>query len=222
MTLKQLLETNNVSITSEQLEKLNTLREIVLIENKNFNLTSITKEEEFNVKHILDSMKLLEYDIDNKKVIDVGTGAGFPGLVLAIMLPNSKFTLLDSAAKKITFINKTIEELKLSNVETVTSRAEIHTEKYDVVITRAVAPLQILSEICLNLADTQLHMKGPNIDEELPANAKDFSLKLGVEISDINRYNLIDFGRTIATIKTISKPSKGYPRIYSQIVKESK
>ena len=141
--------------------------------NKHTNLTSITRIEEVYLKHFYDSLTLTKiYSFSNERVLDVGTGAGFPGLVLAIVFPSLQVTLLDSNNKKTTFLKECVNLLDLKNVEVITSRAEeytkVHREEYDVVTSRAVSNLRILLE--LNLPSIKvggyfLAMKGNALQE---------------------------------------------------------
>ena len=133
--LKELLKDYNIS--EEKIAKLNELREFCLEYNKHTNLTSITDEHEFNVKHTLDSVSILKYhELDNKKILDVGSGGGFPGLVLAILLDDSNITMLDSNNKKTKYIDEAIAHLGLTNASTINARIEEANleEKFDITL----------------------------------------------------------------------------------------
>ena len=139
------------------LEQFETYRRRILEWNRSVNLTAIKDEEAFEIKHFVDSLLIGEgTEMDNvKKVIDVGTGAGFPGIPLAIVYPDKKFTLMDSLGKRMKIVREVAEEIGLSNVEVIHARAEDlakkkeHREQYDMCVSRAVANLSVLSEYCL-------------------------------------------------------------------------
>ena len=135
----------NINLTENQIEKFYKYMKLLLEWNEKINLTAITDENEIVLKHFVDSLTVLKYIKEDDKIIDVGTGAGFPGIPMAIMMPNTKITLLDSLNKRINFLNEVIKELNLKNVETIHSRSEdcgkdiLYREKYDISIERAVA-----------------------------------------------------------------------------------
>lgn len=147
----------DIEISEEQLEKFQLYYDYLLKINQVMNLTAITKEKDIVLKHFIDSISVISFfDIsDDKKIIDVGTGAGFPGIPLAIMCPNVNFTLVDSLNKRVQFLNDTINLCGLSNVKCIHSRAEElgknveYREKYDICVSRAVANLSILLEYCI-------------------------------------------------------------------------
>ena len=157
--MKRIFEKYNIILTKEEEDKLNQYYELLIEWNEKVNLTSITEYEEVIWKHFLDSsLIMLEHEWKNKtnaKVIDVGTGAGFPGLVLAILNSDKRFVLLDSLNKRVDFLNFVIRELQLENVETYHGRAESFGQnldfrnQFDFVVSRAVAELPILMEYCI-------------------------------------------------------------------------
>ncbi|MCL2576718.1 MAG: 16S rRNA (guanine(527)-N(7))-methyltransferase RsmG [Defluviitaleaceae bacterium] len=164
---------NGIEITEARLNALATYQNRVLEVNKHMNLTRITDEEDFAVKHIIDSLTLLPYIKPNASLIDIGTGAGFPGLVLRIMRQDLKLTLLDSLRKRVNFLQETAEILGVA-VECIHARAEdhakTHRESYDICTARAVASMDKLAEYALPLVKKGgifLAMKGPEISEEL-------------------------------------------------------
>ena len=197
--------------------------------NKHTNLTSITRIEEVYLKHFYDSLTLTKiYSFSNERVLDVGTGAGFPGLVLAIVFPSLQVTLLDSNNKKTTFLKECVNLLDLKNVEVITSRAEeytkVHREEYDVVTSRAVSNLRILLE--LNLPSIKvggyfLAMKG-NALQELEE-AKNALKKLNSKIEEQQEFELpLEAGhRTLIKIKKEEITPLLYPREYSKIKKKA-
>ena len=144
-----------INLTNDQIDKLARFYQLLVTWNEKINLTTIIKEEEVYLKHFYDSLTLIKV-VDLRQpltVLDVGTGAGFPGIVLKIVFPNLKITLLDSLTKRINYLNEIIKELDLHDIETVCSRCEEYTkinrEKYDLVVARAVSHLKILSEMII-------------------------------------------------------------------------
>ncbi|NQX83485.1 MAG: 16S rRNA (guanine(527)-N(7))-methyltransferase RsmG, partial [Mycoplasmataceae bacterium] len=153
-------------------------------------------EKEFNLKHILDSIEIIKhYDLKNKSIIDVGSGGGFPGLVLAIVLDKSKLILIDSNKKKIDYINFVVKELGLNNVKTINNRVEEINFKADVVVSRAVAPLNILLEITHHLVNKKGYLifyKGSNVKKELPINMIKIENELSIKFIENKEYILDD------------------------------
>ena len=154
--LQSVLTTWNIDITDYQLNQFQKYYELLVEWNEKMNLTSITEIEEVIYKHFLDSSALVRFsDIKGKSILDVGTGAGFPGIVLKILVPDCKITLLDSLAKRINFLNEVINQLGLKDITAIHGRAEdyahdkMYREKYDFVTSRAVANLSTLSEYCI-------------------------------------------------------------------------
>ncbi len=192
--------------------------------NEKINLTAITEPEEVITKHFLDSMSVYAtpYVKEGTSVIDVGTGAGFPGLVMKIAKPGIKLTLLDSLAKRLNFLQTVCEETNITDVEFVHSRAEdggqnpAYREKFDVAIARAVANMSTLSEYLLPFVKVGGHfiaMKGPLADEEL-ANAKKAIATLGGEIAEVAEVDVpfTDLHHRIVVVKKVKPTPKGYPR----------
>lgn len=164
-----------IELTSQQLEKLNQFYELLISWNQKMNLTRIIEKEDVYLKHFYDSLTLSKV-IDLKQdltLCDVGSGAGFPGIVLKICFPNLKITLLDSLQKRVNYLNEIIKELDLKNIEAIHTRAEDYAkqnrEKFDIVTARAVANLKILSELCIPMVKVNglfIAMKA-NIEEEI-------------------------------------------------------
>ena len=212
----------NINLTENQIEKFYKYMKLLLEWNEKINLTAITDENEIVLKHFVDSLTSLKYIKENDNIIDVGTGAGFPGIPIAIMMPNTKITLLDSLNKRINFLNEVIKELNLKNVETIHSRSEdcgkdiLYREKYDISIARAVANLSTLSEYLLpfvKIDGKMICMKGSEVEEELN-NSKYAIKELGGEISLQDEFCLpdTDIKRNIIVIKKIKYTPKLYPR----------
>ncbi len=217
-----LAEKININLNEEKIKKLYCFKDLLLEWNKKINLTAITDENDIVLKHFIDSLTVLKYIEDNEKIIDVGTGAGFPGIPLAIMKENCDFTLLDSLNKRLIFLNDVIEKNDIKNVQTLHGRAEDvgqkkeFREKFDISISRAVANLSTLSEYLLPLVKIGgkcICMKGPDSENEIQ-DAKIAINKLGGKIINIDKFNLpdSDIGRTIIIIEKIKNTPKTYPR----------
>ena len=232
MTIKELkdeLSLINVTITDEIINQLNVYYNYLIEYNKHTNLTSITDYEEVIEKHFYDSIstaKIIDFTSINN-LIDIGTGAGFPGVVIKIFYPHIELTLLDSNNKKTKFLSELVKKLDLKKVNIICDRSEsyakINREKYDLVIARAVKSLNILVELCLPLVSINgyfLAMKGI-LEEELNDNNGSIKL-LGGEVSRIINFFLpIEKSvRNLILIKKITATPNKYPREYSQILKK--
>lgn len=217
----------NISCDDSQADELVKFMHHVLSWNEKFNLTAIKDEESFMEKMVFDSaIALTDLDLSEKKVIDVGTGAGFPGVVLYVLNPKINLTLLDSTSKKIDLLKDYAKENGYK-YEAVTARAEDyakeHREQYDYVIARAVAPLVILLELCIPLlkeGGTFIAMKGPNLEEEFAVCKKAFK-QLNCHIHKIIEDELPESGmkRNIIYITKDGVTPKKYPREYKDIKK---
>ena len=222
------LEELNINVTKKQLSNLDTYYKMLIDYNSHTNLTRITDEKEVYLKHFYDSLTLVKaIKLDNQSLLDVGTGAGFPGLVLKIIFPNLKITLVDSLNKRIVFLNYVIETLKLSDIKVIHTRAEEYAvnnrEKYDIVTSRAVAQLNMLSELCLTIVKINgyfIPMKA-QVENEIDVSKKAIKT-LGWELKDKIIFKLpYDAGiRTLIKIKKITKTSVKYPRKFSEIKKK--
>lgn len=224
------LELLGIKPTEEQLNKLDAYATMLIEYNKKFNLTAITKKEDIYLKHFYDSLTITKaIDLSGYlKILDIGTGAGFPGLVLKIFFPNIELTLLDSNNKKILFLNEVIKELDLKNVNCIHSRAEElpnnYKEYFDLVTSRAVAHLRILTELAipyLKVNGLFIPLKG-NIEEELQESTNTIT-KLKSEVINIINFNLPieNSTRNIVTIKKCSSTPTIYPRAYDKIKKKA-
>lgn len=194
----ELLKNENIVISNEKLNKFEMFKDKLIEWNNMINLTTIIEENEIYRKHFLDSLIPNKYIKENSKVLDVGTGAGFPGIPLKILRNDLDITLLDSVNKKIVYLNDVIDSLHLNNIKTVHSRAEDfaknNRECFDVVISRAVANMSTLSEYLLpfvKIGGIAICMKGPNIEDELN-NAKKAINILGGKVKDIINYSIPD------------------------------
>lgn len=217
----------NINYTNEMLEKLEKYYEILYTENKKYNLTAITDKKEVFLKHFFDSLTITKIvDLDNQSLIDVGTGAGFPGIVLKIFFPKLDVTLLDSTTKKCIFLTKIVEELQLEKVKIINKRAEVYSkenrEKYDIVTSRAVAPLKHLLEYSipmLKVNGTFIALKS-NITDEMK-NIDKYYQRLSLKNETILQFQL-PYENSLRTIYKVEKyniTEKKYPRQYYQIKK---
>ena len=221
MSLKEQIE--EFGLDSSCYEKLEKYKEILLDYNEKVNLTSITDSDEVNIKHFLDSLSLFKtnYLIGNKKIIDIGSGAGFPGMVIKIYNPDLKLSLVDSLNKRIKFLDKVKEELNLEGIENLHARAEElarnkdYREKFDIAISRAVANLATLCEYCLPFVKVGgyfIAMKGPGYKEELEE-AKSAIEILGSSLKEVIEIKLPDdIEHYLLIIKKERTISSKYPR----------
>ena len=202
--------------------------ELLVETNKVMNLTAITDPEEIASLHFLDSAALLTLeDFRNKSVVNVGTGAGFPGLPLRILEPTIRLTLLDSLGKRIQFLNRVCQELELTDVACVHGRAEEfaaeHRESFDLAVSRAVAALPVLCELCLPLVRPGgkfLAMKSVDSDQELEA-AKHAIETLGGAVSGVRDYEIpgTEVRHRLILVEKVKKTPEKYPRMFAKIKK---
>ena len=222
------LEKINITLTENQILKLEKFYELLVIWNEKINLTTILKEEDVYLKHFYDSITIaFDFDFNNQTLIDVGAGAGFPSVPLKILYPNLKITIVDSLNKRITFLNHLFKELELDNCQAVAARAEEyakdHRESVDIVMARAVARLNILDELCLPLVKKNgyfLSLKGRQAPEEVKEAKKGIQL-LGGQIESTHDFTLAnhDDFRSNIIIKKVKETPKKYPRMFSKIKK---
>lgn len=209
---------------SELYGKIYQYRQLILEWNTKINLTAITDEEEMYIKHFIDSYLVLKTGLSmkRKKVLDIGTGAGFPGIPLALLYPESDFTLLDSLNKRIQFLEIVQETLGMKNLELIHGRAEdyakqgAYREQYDLVVSRAVADLPVLLEYALpflKVGGTFVAYKGPGASAEVERSANALEL-LGGEIESLQIYNLpiIEDERHFILVKKVVETPIRYPR----------
>ena len=212
----------DLKLTDKQIKNFYVFMNLLIEKNKVMNLTGITEPKEVILKHFIDSLTALKYINEKNSVIDVGTGAGFPGLPLKFADNSLEITLLDSLNKRINFLNEVIGNTGLDNIKTIHGRAEDfgknvdYREKYDISISRAVAPLNVLLEYMMpfvKIGGKCICMKGSNCDEEIE-NAKIAIKKLGGKIEKIDKFSLpnSDNNRTILIIKKVKKIDNQYPR----------
>lgn len=214
---------------AKAVERLKTYFEYLEERNRVMNLTAISGTEDVARLHFLDCAALLKVcDFEDKKVIDVGTGAGFPGMVLKTVQPGMDITLLDSLNKRIDFLGEVCNKLALDGVQCVHARAEEIPEErraaYDIAVSRAVARLGTLCELCLpylRVGGVFIAMKGPDCDTEVEE-AKSAMHLLGAQLKDIVRYTIpgTDITHAAVVIEKIKPTHPKYPRKWSQIKKQ--
>lgn len=218
------LDTLGIHLSDIQQEQFNRYYELLIEWNRVMNLTGITAYEEVNLKHFTDSLTIVRIN-DMKNVftlIDIGTGAGFPGIPIKIAFPHIKVVLLDSLNKRIKFLNEVVEKLNLDNVETLHGRAEDYAKKaeyreqFDMCVSRAVANLSTLGEYCIPFVKKGgcfVSYKSADSDEEINQSEKAISI-LGGKISKIDKFMLpgSDMGRALVVTEKDKNTPQKYPR----------
>ena len=219
---KKLAKEINLDIDKSKIVKFYEYMNLLLEWNEKINLTAITEQNDIILKHFIDCLTIKKYLKDNDKIVDIGTGAGLPGIPLAIMSGANKFTLVDSLNKRVNFLNDVKEKIDLKNIEAIHSRAEefgqnkIYREKYDVAVSRAVANLSVLLEYLLptvKVGGKVICMKGSQVQDEI--NEAKYALKeLGGVIKLTDEFCLpeTDMKRNIIIIEKIKNTPKKYPR----------
>ena len=219
----------NITINDNQLEQLEKYYNILVEENNKYNLTSITRKEDVYLKHFYDSLTINTLiNLNNQSLCDIGTGAGFPGIVLKIFFPKLKVTLVDATEKKCNFLKIVISKLNLTNIEVVNERAEVYSkttrEKYDIVTSRAVAPLKHLLEYSIPLVKVNgyyIAMKS-DISKEI-TNIINYEKKLNIKTISTIKFQLPKENslRTLIKYKKVKKTDSKYPRKYNEIKKKN-
>ena len=217
-----------MGLSTEGIPSLIRYADLLVEKNKVMNLTAITEPGDIATLHFLDSVAMLTLaDLKEKKMADIGTGAGFPGMPLRIVEPSIRLTLLDSLNKRIDFLKEVCDDLGLSDVECIHGRAEEfavgHRESYDIVTSRAVANLQMLSELCLPLVKVGgyfLSMKSVDSEQEVN-DAKNAIKTLGGRIEKVVDYTIpgTEVQHRLIFIKKIQETPKKYPRAFAKIKK---
>lgn len=226
-------EKQNINISQNKAEKLNMYKDLLIQWNEKMNLTAITDEYDIIVKHFVDCLMCTKIIKDEKKIIDVGTGAGFPGMVLAIYYEDKEFTLLDALNKRLVFLQEVVNTLKLKNVNIIHGRAEEvarkeeYREKFDATVSRAVAQLPILLEYTspfIKVNGKCIVMKGDSVQDEIKISSNALNvlkLKLKSTFEYMYTVNNEEYHRYILIIeKNMCTPAK-YPRNYGQIKKKT-
>lgn len=212
---------SNININGENIEKFYIYMKEIIEWNEKINVTAITDEKEFIVKHFIDSLTVSKEIEDEKSIIDIGTGAGFPGIPLKLNYPGKKITLIDSVNKKLNVIRNITEKFNLDNLEIIHTRAEDlannkeYREKYDVAITRAVSNISTIMEYMLpfvKVGGKAICMKGPNFQDEL--NESNNAIKiLGGKVEKIETVFVNDeIERNLIIIRKIKDTPKQFPR----------
>ena len=224
--MQELFEEYGVEISSSQVEMLDTYYELLVSWNEKINLTSITTYDDVVVKHFLDSALILSSSVDEfsladgARVLDVGTGAGFPGLVLAILIPDLKVVLLDSLNKRIDFLNEVINKLSLNNVRAIHGRAEDVARDdsfrigFDLVVSRAVADMSLLLELCIPFVSDDGYFvayKGPKFNDELTLSEHALD-ELKAKYLFEKSFNLSGADRTLVFFERDGELPDKYPR----------
>ncbi len=210
-----------IDVTEDKLTKLDKYYNLLIEWNEKINLTAITEEKDVYLKHFYDSLTLIkEIDLTKDiKICDVGSGAGFPGIVIKLFFPQLKLVLVDSLQKRVNYLNIVIKELDLSNIEAIHSRMEDyskeHEEEFDYITARAVANLGVISEISVRALKVNGHlvfMKG-NVEEELETFLK-YSDNLGLKLINVNKFILPyeESNRSLINFEKINKTNNKYPR----------
>ena len=216
-----------LGVDTASIPALEEFSRLLVKKNEVMNLTGITEPREVATLHLLDSLSLLPLaDMKGKTIIDVGTGAGFPGVPLKIALPESRVTLLDSLNKRVDFLQESCDALGLTDVDCVHARAEEygHREEYDYAVSRAVAALPVLCELCLPLVKVGgefLAMKSSHTEDEINA-AKAAIALLGGAITEVIDYTIptTDIVHRVIRIRKEKNTPKKYPRRFAQIKKQ--
>ena len=213
-----------VNLDSTKIQQLLQYKDLLIEWNTKLNLTAITNEDEIMTKHFADSFAAIPYLEDGKKLVDVGTGAGFPGLPLKIANPTLEVTLLDSLNKRLTFINTVIQMLDITGINTIHARAEESSklrESFHYATARAVSRLNVLAEYCLPLVEVGgvfVAYKGADYKTEL-GEAKTAISTLGAEVCDIKQISFADINHTLIMLKKVQQTPQKFPRNPKQIAK---
>lgn len=215
-------ENINLEISLEDANKFYKYMKLLLEWNEKINLTAITEENEVIIKHFIDSLTIYKYLNEAKSIIDVGTGAGFPGIPIKILNKEIDITLMDSLNKRINFLNEVVKNLNLERISCIHSRAEElgrdkkFREKYDVAVSRAVANMSTLVEYLLpfvKVGGMCICMKGSSIDEELKESEKAIKM-IGGKVEKVEKIILpnSDYERNIVIIRKINNTNSKFPR----------
>ncbi len=221
--LRNMTRLRDLSLTDEMINRFSIFYEMLIETNKSLNLTAITEMKEVVLKHFIDSIMVSKYfDFSKGSVIDVGTGAGFPGIPLAILFPNTEFVLLDSLKKRLHFIDQVLEQCGMNHVTLIHGRAEDYgrdekyRERFDYCVSRAVASLPVLLELCtpfVKVGGNFISYKSDKLEDELQQSKNALSI-LKCSLNQEIPYQIpdTDYSRVLATFDKKSKLGKKYPR----------
>ena len=226
---KEELSNNNVNLELNTYESFYKYMKEIIDWNEKINVTAITDEKEFLVKHLIDSLTIEQFIDGSKRLIDIGTGAGFPGVPIRIAKPNLKVTLLDSVNKKLNVVRVSTEAIGINDIEIIHSRAEDlaaqkgYREEFDYATTRAVSRLNVIAEYMLpfvKIGGKAICMKGPNISEELEEAKKAIEV-LGGKIEKVEKIFIDkEYERNIVIISKVKNTPKQFPRGKGKPLKE--
>lgn len=224
---QMLCEAKNISISEHQFEQLSRYAQLLQEWNEKINLTAITELKDIFIKHFYDSLLIAPHCLTAKTLCDVGSGAGFPGLVLKIALPDLTITLVEPTLKRVNFLRFVIAELGLTDIQVINKRMEDCVdlkESFDIVTARAVASLPVLSELCLpfvSIGGFFIAMKGSSGEDELESSKSALKI-LGGKVVSVYKEALTDGSSRVNILihKAAASPSK-YPRAYAQIKKKA-
>ncbi|MDD3173050.1 MAG: 16S rRNA (guanine(527)-N(7))-methyltransferase RsmG [Herbinix sp.] len=228
---QNMLDKLNITLTEGQKQQFMDYYELLIEWNKVMNLTAITTLSDVVIKHFVDSLTLAKIiRPTSEKILDIGTGAGFPGIPLKIVFPDTNIVLLDSLNKRLQFLNEVISKLGMKNIITLHGRAEDYgrdpeyREQFDLCVSRAVAKLSSLSEYCIPYVKKGgffISYKSGNIDEELESSQRAIKL-LGAKVEQVSEFILpdTDIGRTLVVLKKTEHTPKIYPRSAGKPSKE--
>lgn len=221
----------HINLTDQQKQQFVDYYELLVEKNKVMNLTAITDFKDVIIKHFIDSLSISKvYMLQQDKILDLGTGAGFPGIPIKIVYPETDITLLDSLNKRLVFLNEVFQKLDLKTISTIHGRAEDYgnnleyRERYDICVSRAVARMSSLAELCLPFVKQGgyfISYKSGEIEEELNQSKKAFQI-LGGKLDKIEAFHLpgTDIQRSLVILKKESKTPKNYPRNAGKPVKD--
>jgi 16S rRNA (guanine527-N7)-methyltransferase len=222
----------NLIFDEDTYNKFMQYKDMIKYWNEKINLTAIIEDEQIVKKHFIDCIKIFKCSPlkEAKSIIDIGTGAGFPGIPIKIIKPDINVVLLDSLNKRINFLNEVIKKIELKNISTIHGRAEDfsrkieYREKSDVAVSRAVANLAVLSELCIpyvKVGGYFVAMKGPSVEEEIKDGKNAISI-LGGKIEEIIKIQIenSDLNHNLVVIKKVKETPKAYPRKAGTAVKK--